>query len=119
LSHCRRAIACAVSDAPVGVDVQEVVKTDSGLAKHVLSDEEHAEYLACDNADEYFCRMWVAKESYLKLTGRGVFDEMNALSVSRLDGLSPFDFGSGYYGCAASECAGLEMTCLTDGKVFS
>ena len=68
MSHCKYAVACAVSNEPVGIDaevIKENVKDD--LARYVLSDEELE-----DLTPLKFTRLWTMKEAVVKLSGRGI-----------------------------------------------
>ena len=71
ISHCRRAVLCAVCDAPVGVDVEEL-QYDPSLARAVLSEAELSQLLACPDPRLCFTELWTRKESLLKLEGTGL-----------------------------------------------
>lgn len=75
ISHCRKGIACAVSDRPVGIDI-ETVLYDAALAEMTLSAEEKAEVEISDEPGVRFTELWTRKESFLKLTGEGVRDNL-------------------------------------------
>ena len=70
-------IGVADDDTRVGVDVEEIRSRPrlAALAARVLNDDEHAEWVALDDADEQlrsFLRSWTAKEAYLKALGIGI-----------------------------------------------
>jgi len=71
-SHCPKAAACAVSDRPVGIDVEEIVPVDWEVARSVLSDAELADVRASDEPDVAFARDWTRMEAYAKMTGEGL-----------------------------------------------
>ena len=73
MSHCRRGIACAISDRSVGVDIEEI-QFDSDFAATVLNDSEMASVKASDRPAEAFTALWTRKESCLKLLGTGLAD---------------------------------------------
>ena len=82
LSHCRGAVAVAVSTKPVGVDIEPAERIPSeGLAKKILSPEERAEYSTTDPARQpmYLLEKWCQKESIFKVTGDGIFTASSAL----------------------------------------
>ena len=79
LSHCHSAAVCVIADTEVGVDVQEIAPVSDDLARRVLSVEEYSGYKASLRPDELFCKMWTAKESRLKRTGRGIGCDLTAL----------------------------------------
>ena len=76
LSHCRGAVAVAVSTEPVGVDIELTERIPSeGLAKKILSPAERAEYDAAapDSQPMFLLEKWCQKESIFKITGAGLF----------------------------------------------
>lgn len=94
LSHCREAVACAVSDRPVGIDVESVQRYRESLAQYTMSDEEQQLIAVAERPDVAFIRLWTMKEARLKLTGEGITNDLkSALSggswqfttVERLD----------------------------------
>ena len=72
ISHCRNHAFCVVSDRAVGIDAEEMDRPiDLRLAARILSPGEKERFdRAADKAD-LLLRLWVQKESYAKLTGRG------------------------------------------------
>ena len=74
LSHSGSLVLCAVSDRPVGCDVEELREAPRGVAERHFSDSEQA-YLSQFSEEEYdkeFFRLWTMKESYVKMTGEGL-----------------------------------------------
>ena len=74
LSHSGNLVLCAVSDEPVGCDVEEIRKAPKGVAERCFSESEQA-YLSCFSGEEYdkvFFKLWTMKESYVKMTGEGL-----------------------------------------------
>ena len=63
LSHSEGLALCALSDAPVGVDVEVVRPRRPGLPAYVLSEVEREEF---DGSWEDFYRLWTRKESWCK-----------------------------------------------------
>lgn len=88
MSHCRYAVACAISNKPVGIDV-EVVKENvkDDLARYVLSDSELE-----DLTPLKFTRLWTMKEAVVKLTGRGITgkEQLRPLLDDYYKGKSPW-----------------------------
>ena len=81
LSHCKNAIACAVSSQPIGIDVECIGRYSESLARHVLSPEEFARVSSAPDPQIPFTRLWTQKEAIVKLTGRGIDDDLpNLLS---------------------------------------
>lgn len=81
ISHSGRLAVCAVSDVPVGIDVEEIRRFDAGVAALAFSAEERDWLAAQADGDRAFTRLWTRKESYLKMTGEGITDELQAISV--------------------------------------
>lgn len=61
LSHTKTHVLCAISDFPVGVDVETVRPVRQGVAERVCTPDE---LCAFD-----FFELWVLKESFIKLSG--------------------------------------------------
>ena len=76
LSHCKQALAVALSASPVGIDVESVGRYSESLARHVLNDSEFAEVSQSPNPQIPFTRLWTQKEAVVKLTGRGIDDDL-------------------------------------------
>ncbi len=77
LSHSGEWVACAVDSIPVGVDIQEMKPWKMTLAKRFYHEEEYSRLLVLEGVDqdrqtEEFYSMWTAKESAVKLSGRGI-----------------------------------------------
>ena len=107
LSHCKGAVACALSDDPVGVDVEDIAPVPDALARRVLTEAEYRRFASDETPARLFCQLWTIKESHLKQSGRGLCADLQAISASDLRGL--FSFGaSGYCGCAFGMHAPLE-----------
>lgn len=79
LSHCREAAVCAVSSAPVGVDVETVRPFKDALARYVLSAGEYAAVTAAARPDVEFIKLWTRKEALLKLTGEGIRSDLKTV----------------------------------------
>lgn len=76
MSHCKKAVACVVADGEVGVDIERLGRFSEAMARHVLNDEEYAEVMAADDPDVVFTDYWTKKEAIVKLTGRGIDDDL-------------------------------------------
>ena len=76
LSHSGDALAVAISDRAVGVDVERIrVKSADRLANFVLTESERAEYeksAECER-DEWLIRRWCAKEAIFKSLDKDSF----------------------------------------------
>ena len=87
LSHCRKACVCAVDKNPVGADIEEIPgKPDDELFRFALSRKEYEAVNESENPCAAFAEFWTKKESYLKLTGEGLSDNLkNVLSQEILN----------------------------------
>ena len=81
LSHCRDAAICAVSEIPIGVDVESVREFKESVARYSMNDEELQKIWNSERPDVVFTKLWTMKEATVKMTGRGIYDNMkNILS---------------------------------------
>jgi len=76
LSHCKEAAICAVSDRPIGVDVESVRSFNDSLVHYTMNDAEIREIEAAEDRAVAFIRLWTQKEAALKLTGTGISKDM-------------------------------------------
>ena len=84
LSHCREAVACVVSQRPVGIDVESVNRYKEALVSYTMNDHEQAQIAAAERPDVAFTRLWTMKEARMKLTGEGITNNLKtALDDSR------------------------------------
>lgn len=84
ISHCSEGVVCALYDRPVGIDIQDEVEFDIDVAKQVCSEMELELILASENQGKEFCKIWTAKESIVKLSGRGITQDLKSLDISRV-----------------------------------
>ena len=76
ISHCKSALAVAVADAPIGIDVECIGRYREPLARRVLNDSEYALVSQSPDPQIPFTRFWTQKEALVKLTGRGIDDDL-------------------------------------------
>lgn len=81
-SHCSAGVCCAVSDAEVGADIQNIEKYDG--MKYVMTENEQHHILNAENPDSEFTKLWTVKESYYKMIGCGLCDTMKENDFSKL-----------------------------------
>ena len=91
ISHTSGAIICAVSDRPVGVDIEKKRKIDLRLISRFFSKNEK-DYVLLGNSgqDERFTRIWTMKEAYVKFTGKGLHQSFDTFDVLKIQGLITF-----------------------------
>lgn len=79
ISHCRIAVAVAVSDEPIGIDIETIRPYKDDLARHVLSDSEYESVVSSSKPDVEFIKLWTRKEAVLKLSGEGIRRDLRTL----------------------------------------
>ncbi len=82
LSHCKVAVACAVSDRPVGIDIEHLRPFNKELATYVLNEDQLEQVLQSTDPAVEFLKFWTQKESFLKLTGEGIHNDLKTLDMS-------------------------------------
>ncbi|MBE6030086.1 MAG: 4'-phosphopantetheinyl transferase superfamily protein [Clostridiales bacterium] len=92
ISHSGNYWGCIVGDEPVGLDIQVVEDRCgiSAIAERFFSESEN-DYLKREDERgfglEAFYDIWVRKEAYIKLTGRGIGQGLSSFSVADINGL--------------------------------
>ena len=83
IAHSGEYAVCAISDLPVGVDIQQKKETKMKLARRFFQSGEadHIEEQPPEKRDDLFFRYWTGKESYLKLTGKGLLGGLDSFMV--------------------------------------
>ena len=112
LSHTNEMVAVALSDKPVGVDIESVEnfnKRDTkNLAKKIFCTGENAQ----DNAE--LLKLWTGKESIYKYKGGGVFSP-NKIRVSDYP-VKTIEYG-GYYISVCGDKDDLSDICIKNLKL--
>ena len=90
ISHCQNYVVLAVSEQPIGVDI-EIVREFSALLAQKKFTEQEVEYIAAAGREgrsmqQAFYEIWTAKEAYLKFTGAGISGGLNALTLTAQNG---------------------------------
>lgn len=70
VSHSGEYLAIAVSDKPVGVDIQETKSIKDGMYRKVVQQQE--QMLIGEERQKDFLRLWTLKESFVKAEGKGL-----------------------------------------------
>lgn len=78
-SHCKEAVVCAVSDQPIGVDVESFREYKEGLVRYTMNDEEVHEIESAEQLEMAFIRLWTMKEATMKLIGTGISNDMKTV----------------------------------------
>ncbi len=77
IAHCRNRVICAVSDRPIGCDLERERTLKRELAPRICTPHERA--ILRTNADLF--QIWVGKEAVLKAAGMGLRRPLGALEV--------------------------------------
>ena len=72
LSHCKDAVACAVSDHNIGIDVETIVPYNPDVARRVCTAAELEMLEQSKNKDAEFIKLWTVKEAISKYEGMGL-----------------------------------------------
>ena len=72
LSHCKDAVACAVSDHNIGIDVETIMPYTPDVARRVCTAAELEMLEQSETKDADFIKLWTIKEAISKYEGMGL-----------------------------------------------
>ena len=72
ISHSGQYVACAVSDKPVGIDIQKISEYNPAVAKRVCSVQELKCIESSTDKSSEFIKLWTQKEAVIKMHGTGI-----------------------------------------------
>ncbi|MDO5100704.1 MAG: 4'-phosphopantetheinyl transferase superfamily protein [Eubacteriales bacterium] len=77
ISHCPGWVLCALSEERIGIDIEKIADFPASMVRRVLSPEEQNWLEGCHEAvyAEAFYSLWTAKESCLKWSGKGFYQD--------------------------------------------
>ena len=96
LSHCRVGVVCALSDRPVGVDIERVREFRDSLARYTMNDHELQAILAAGRPDVAFTRLWTMKEAVFKQRGTGITGDIRQVLTGVTGILTTVNEAKGY-----------------------
>ena len=107
LSHSRDYVALAISDAPVGIDIQEKRPYTDSLVKRFFSEAEAAAYeglFPATDRETLFYTFWCRKEAYGKLLGTGLTEDVLKRNMLKDVSVHLYEYGElpGYCICVCS-----------------
>lgn len=83
VSHTDGMVICAVSDLEVGCDIELIRPMNENIVNRFFCKSE-ADYLKSmhhERVDAEFFRLWTIKESYMKMTGEGMYLPLDAFEI--------------------------------------
>ena len=83
LSHCKDAVACAVSDHNIGIDMENVVSYNPDVARRVCTAAELEMLTQSEDQDADFIKLWTKKEAISKYEGMGVSLPFSEIATDR------------------------------------
>ncbi len=83
ISHTRNAVAIALSDSPVGIDVERIRDIDLKLVEDIFTAKEIS-WLNAEKDGQYcrFYKLWTKKEAMAKYYGIGLPDNLKTVDVT-------------------------------------
>ena len=72
ISHCKHAIAVAISEKPIGIDIEHIRTAKPELVASTMNEQEQNEIWTAASPDVAFTRLWTQKEAVLKMQGTGI-----------------------------------------------
>ena len=82
ISHCKQGIAVAVSETPIGIDIESIRPLNDSLVRKTMNSEEQYQIAASFNPEIEFIRLWTCKEAYVKMIGTGIISEIQDILSS-------------------------------------
>ena len=79
LSHSGSFAACALSDYPVGLDLERRGRFSEPILHRSFSPEEQTLVRSAQDPDLLFTRLWTGKESFVKATGQGILSPLGEI----------------------------------------
>ena len=79
LSHCKNGIAVAVSDEPVGIDIESYRNPSDSLLRYTMNEEELRMIIESEYPIRTFTEFWTKKEAVFKLRGTGITHDLHDL----------------------------------------
>lgn len=86
ISHCNTAVACAISNCPIGVDIETIQPINKETINYTCNQQEIDTIYKSINPNLEFLKIWTKKESYTKMIGTGISNDVkNLLQQSNID----------------------------------
>ncbi len=85
ISHSNNAVAVAVSDIEIGIDIEKLRKPNLKVAERFFTDNENRYINNFQNKDIAFFEIWTKKEAYFKQLGKGISADFSKTEVLELN----------------------------------
>ena len=85
LSHGQELIAVACADCEVGIDAESMRKVHENAMRRTCTRKEWGWLQQSEQKELDFLRLWTLKESYMKMTGRGMSLPLDSFEIIRKD----------------------------------
>lgn len=79
ISHCKNGIAVAVSNQPIGIDIESYRQVSDSLIRYTMNEEERRIIVESDDPVRTFTEYWAKKEAVFKLRGTGITHDLHGL----------------------------------------
>ena len=101
LSHSGEYVVLAVSDRPVGIDIEYKKRNFDSVAKRCFCKSEYNDNLkaaALEDREQRFLQYWTMKEAFIKHSGEGLSVPLNSFQIVRGDtGISYVEDGQVWF----------------------
>lgn len=89
ISHSGDWVVGIVSDSSVGIDIEKITEMKSDISSLVLAEDENKKLhkLHENERGPFFFELWTLKESYSKVTGKGLSEGLQELKISFNNGI--------------------------------
>ena len=77
ISHCKTGIAVAVSENPIGIDIEVIRTFKADLMRKTMNEDEQKLIISSETPEVDFIRIWTQKEALLKLQGTGIISDLH------------------------------------------
>jgi len=83
ISHSGDWVVCAVSNEPVGIDIETIKPIEFNIAERFFTETEYSDLMNKEDNERlrYFYTLWTLKESYIKAVGKGLSILLNSFSI--------------------------------------
>lgn len=85
ISHCKNALAVAIDDRPIGIDIESIRPLIPALVERTMNLGEQQLIASDPDPARAFIRLWTRKEALLKWKGTGIVEDLRG-TLSEISG---------------------------------